>query len=436
MKHVYEEIQRGSAHPAYNIPRTFDADRTRNYFIESILLLLLLLTAFVPAEIASVFYVAVIVIFLFAGNLKIKRGLISLVSPFFFLFLLGMLEAHRHPLLDVMKDVWYLVKVVLALGAGYVLMHRLRSFEQLCRLVVAAAVIAAMFHLFRVVMVIQSGFSLMNLRNDAGGGDFITTVGLGLLVGVSQVRKFIGFNRWYYYLSVALCTASLMASGSRTNIISFALIFFILKGWGWLNLKTCLTLALLGTVAAIVFIYGSLLGNYDETSLLGKFLRSTTEVAIRNYEDMSDINSNWRGFEGYRAYRTYLDGGSFVKSFGQGFGSKVDLGFYMPLAGSEYRYIPVLHNGYMYVLLKYGLIGMLVYLYFIFKLIRGGSNVLAQQSVDLILARRLMSALGCVFLFSTLVITGLFNKSVFDSSLIVLGAIVAWLNIHKKFNVF
>jgi hypothetical protein len=425
--------------PAGSLLFTLPVDGRRRYFVKSIFILLLLLNIFVPAEISSAFYVAVMLFGLVIAGWKIKRGLISLVSPFFFLFLLGVLEAQRHPLFDVMKDFWYLAKIVFALGAGYLLMQHLRSFQQLCRLVVAAAVIAAMIHLFNVVLDFQSGTSIMDLRNEAGGGYFITTIGLGLLVGVTQLRNYIGFTKLSYYLSVVLCAGSLIASGSRTYIISFILLFFILRGWGKLNLKTFLILALLGAVVTAVYISASFDSNQINRSLLDKFAHSTSEVAISNYEDMSDISLNWRGFESYRAYLTYLDGNYFEKMFGQGFGSLVDLGFYIPLGGEDatpIRYIPILHNGYMYVLIKYGLLGVITYLYFLYRLIRVVSHVRIQQSFDSILALRLISSLGWVFLFSTIVITGVFNKSQFDSSLIILGAVFAWLNMDNGRKIF
>ena len=131
-------------------------------------------------------------------------------------------------------------------------------------------------------------------------------------------------------------------------------------------------LVLVGFMVSVVLLSGAFDSNQDEMSLIGKFEHSVTEVAISDYEDMSDINLNWRGFESYRAYLTYLDGSLFEKAFGQGFGAMVDLGFDMPLGGDasiSFRYIPVIHNGYMYLLVKYGLIGVLIYLYYIFKLI-------------------------------------------------------------------
>ena len=418
-----------------SITYPFNDGGKRRYVAGALFVLILLLGAFFSAEIVSVIYVSMLIICLVAANFKIKRGLISLVSPLFLLFVFGVLLNRSHPWPDVIKDAWYLLKIVVALGAGYLFMHYLGSLQRLFRLVVIASAILAMIHLFQVALVFQTNASLLDLRNAAGGGYFIPVVVLGLLAGIAQSRQFIGIGRWPYYLAIVLCAGSLIASASRTNIISLALIIIVMRGWGRLNLKTMLIFASLGAALAASFLTGALDANQLESnqkdvSLINKFARSATEVAIVDYEDMRDINTNWRGFESHRAYLTYLDGGLLEKVFGQGFGAMVDLGFYMPLGESEFRYIPVLHNGYMYVLVKYGLLGVLVYLFFIIRLVRVGSRVRTCQPVDLIVARRLTSSLGLVFLVSTVVISGLFNKSTFDSTLIILGATLAWYRMH------
>jgi len=310
-------------------------------------------------------------------------------------------------------------------------MRYLKSINLLCRLVVLAAVIASMLHLFGVMLAYQSGFSIMDLRAEVGGGSSVTFIGLSLLVGVRQARKFIGLNVWLYYLSIMLCAGSLILSGSRTYIFSFAVMFLIMRGWGKLNLKTFFIMIPLGIMVLVAILSSDSAPKAGEDTLLSKFANSTSELNIREYYNMEEINLNWRGFEAYRAYVTYMDGSIAEKAFGQGFGALIDLGFFMPLGESEHRFIPVLHNGFMYVLVKYGFFGLLIYLYFIYKLIRFGWQETGQQRFGLIIAGRLISSLGWVILFSSIVISGVFNLYNLDSSLIIIGATVAWFQIHN-----
>ena len=54
--------------------------------------------------------------------------------------------------------------------------------------------------------------------------------------------------------------------------------------------------------------------------------------------------------------------------FGNGYGSLVNLKFKAPLSKEGMRYISVLHNGYMFVFYKTGIIGLLLYLFFLVQL--------------------------------------------------------------------
>lgn len=427
-----------SRYPSRQASYAFEVDGNTRLFDRALFVLLLLLTAFVPAGVATGFYVGIFFVYFISIKAGIRRGLILLGSPFLAMFAMGLLFAQQHQFSDVMRDVWYLWKILFTLGAGYYLMCRLKSLRVMFKLVIVAATILAAYHLFNVIFILQGSQSIMDLREEAGGGYFVTVIGLGFLLGVANSRRYIGIRKPLYYFTILLCAGSLIASGSRTNIISFASMVFVMRGWGRLNSKTVLRLAAFGAALMLLGLVGAInsfsVNKNDENkvSLASKFAHSVTEIAISNYDSMRDINANWRGFESYRAYLAFLEGGLPEQIFGQGLGATVDLGFYMPLAGAEYRYIPVLHNGYMYVLVKYGLLGLLAYLWFIVGLIRVDFRGFAHQSFDLDLSGRFVRSLGWALLFSSLVVAGLFNKSTFDSSAVILGAVFSWIRMRNR----
>jgi hypothetical protein len=106
----------------------------------------------------------------------------------------------------------------------------------------------------------------------------------------------------------------------------------------------------------------------EAQSFLEKFTRSFTEVKIDNYAATEDINANWRGLESFKAMETFKNADLFNKIFGGGFGTLVDLGWYMPLGDSELRFLPILHNGYAYIAIKFGVAGLLLYFIFFVKI--------------------------------------------------------------------
>ncbi|MGC3977978.1 MAG: hypothetical protein QM751_06935 [Paludibacteraceae bacterium] len=67
------------------------------------------------------------------------------------------------------------------------------------------------------------------------------------------------------------------------------------------------------------------------------------------------------------AIDTYADGNFLELFFGKGLGQLIDLKMYIELAGTDWRYIPVLHNGYAYILVKTGIIGVLFFVIFYFN---------------------------------------------------------------------
>lgn len=101
--------------------------------------------------------------------------------------------------------------------------------------------------------------------------------------------------------------------------------------------------------------------------------------------------------------------------FGTGYGSLVNLKFYAPLSGDKkgMKYISDLHNGYIYIFYKTGIISLFIYLFFLFKLYK-------RAYLKSTYSTAFISAFGIIYLFSTLTITGVYNSR--DIIIILLGA--------------
>jgi len=170
------------------------------------------------------------------------------------------------------------------------------------------------------------------------------------------------------FIALPFLLLSFILSFSRIGLIMGVIITSAVLGLiGRFNFKTILFV--------VVFISSLLLiiqttPSEDVNTFRGKMARSTKEITIANYQDMTDVNSNWRGFETFKALITFLSGNTKQKIIGQGFGAQVDLGFTMTLSGVDFNEIPILHNGFAYILVKTGIIGILCYLLFYFNLLK------------------------------------------------------------------
>jgi O-antigen ligase len=104
------------------------------------------------------------------------------------------------------------------------------------------------------------------------------------------------------------------------------------------------------------------------------------------------------------------------------------LGYFQLLGTRRFRFIPVLHNGYMYILVKFGAVGLIVYAYFMTRITLYGRRQSRVRSMNLEIAKDFTSALGMILVFTTLVIAGIFNKSTLTVVLLLVGAFVSLID--------
>ena len=182
---------------------------------------------------------------------------------------------------------------------------------------------------------------------------------------------------------------------------------------------------------ALFIIPASLLLNfYDgvgaESKFLEKVVRSLSEVAISDHQTSKDINLNWRGYESYRAVIDYQSGSWQERIVGQGLGATIDLGMEMTLGDREFRYVPIIHNGYLQLLVKTGLAGLVLYIYFLGSIVffRSSHSSNLRSWLEYQSLVRLIRGLGLFLALASLVVTGIFNQGIF-SVLVLLGLLVA-----------
>lgn len=389
-----------------------------------------------PAEAISGLLFIFTVFYLFASELKFPRRLLYLIAPMLLFILLGLLGSFQNSPYVVVKDVWYAGKSVLALMAGYMLMSEVRDLRGLIKIFLIAATLSALLHLSRFVLNPSLlSESVNNLREGAGKGFFISVLAVSLIAACRHFRLEVFRRPAVMWLILALSLVSLAMSFSRTFWISLAIM--LISVYGLLTLRNMkrfiVLLAFLAVAAGAVVTAPEAEQTGPNATLRGKMAYSLKEVMVSNYKNMADINQNWRGYESFRAVTTYLNGSSAQYVTGRGFGTLVDLGIYIKLGGDEkFRYIPTLHNGYMYILVKTGIIGLIMYIYFLLKFMLHGRAGEKTQDNDLRFAGRLVVALTLALLVTTMVIAGFFNKITLHPMLVLLGALLYYIQANKS----
>jgi hypothetical protein len=328
---------------------------------------------------------------------KIQRSYLKVVWPLFAVLVIGFIGISSHELNHILRDVSFALTPISLISMGYWIAGNKGIWPLILKVMVLYGFVLAVIHLSSFVLnpVIFTAGS-MEVRKVLGGTGELVVLAfvLGLFQkDIKRTALFLGLLPRFIVMPVLL--ASIVLSFSRTHLMVAIILCFSLLGWvSRINRRFVLaiTLIMLGYIAFAVVTPENETGTFRS-----KIVRSVTEVAVSDYLDMSDIQNNWRGFETYKAVETYLSGNTQQYVLGQGFGALVDLGFYMPLGGEgdvSFRYVPITHNGYVYILVKVGLLGLVCYAYFYVKVTKYAVRYSHSMKSELRFSARLL--LGCI----------------------------------------
>jgi hypothetical protein len=188
-------------------------------------------------------------------------------------------------------------------------------------------------------------------------------------------------------------------------------------------------------VALASSVFHSEKGSALLDAFIQKAANTSSEVNVHSYETYEDINLNWRGFEASRAAKTYGGFSETEKLVGGGFGTMVDLGFAMKLGdtGESFEFVPLLHNGYMELLVKTGLIGLSLFILFCIQIVLMAIRELRQSGKYAKLNGLLLLWTVFVFALTQGAITGILNKGELAPNLFLLGATCASVSLCDRY---
>ena len=371
--------------------------------------------------------------------LKISRSLSIALSYLLGILTMGVLSSffYKYELFDRVRDFVHFLKPILLIFVAYLLVIRIDNTRFVLRLIVFLGVFLALKHLVTLSIVdLPDELRIDRIRAKAGAGSFIEMIALIVLLAFHKQHKIIGSKS--RKLFILIMSISFILYFSRTMILG--LIVFLLSIYGF----TKLTRRAFEYIVFVIFVFGlsfsylfTLNLDQDEEGInkfLYKIRNSPAEVfaSPANYDPRNhkEIFKHWRGYEASTALNQMEDNpANYV--IGKGFGALVDLGFKAPVGGENgLRYIPHLHNGYMYVFFKVGFVGLILYLILLFNLYKQvyfKSNSFSERTI-----RSIISGFGVYFFASSLVITGLYNLG--EISIFCLGIFLAMAQIESLKN--
>lgn len=357
---------------------------------------------------------------------KIKRSYLKLTWPLIGVLATG-IAGFGHQLLDVLRDISYALTPLSLIFIGFWVADNEKMWSLIFKLVTTCGFVFAIVHLTVFVQHPELLSASVNEVRDTVGPGSGGLVVLALVFGLFQNRldlKNVFPKILPRFIALPVLLTSFILSYSRIEFIVFIMLSLTLLGWltriNW-RLVGIIVVALVGFVLIAVTTPAS-----EEGTFRSKLATSMAELVVSNYEDLADINEHWRGFETYRALVTFLSGSAAQQVFGQGFGALVDLGFvqdFGKIVGSQLQYIPILHNGYAYVLIKAGLLGLVLYVTFYINVIRLAARSCDENNKEQRFLARLL--LGCVLsLILVMYVVGGMAETAEPALVLLLGYLV------------
>ncbi|WP_264511880.1 hypothetical protein [Flavobacterium sp. N1719] len=351
-------------------------------------------------------------------RLQLLLGLVILVALFSAQF-----TAHKSYV--YFKDISYLLKPMLGLAVGYNIckINGKRFFST----ALYAGVLLAIIHILTIlVCFFIFKITTMHLLRHYGG--YFNDYEIYTLVLLIFPKEFqIKINPKTRFIFIVLLSISAFLYLARTNMIQFVVLIMAIKGYFILNAKNIKYLIsfsaiVLAAYAAIYYSNPSRKGEGLEAFLYKIKIAPIESFKTKiNEEDWKDFNDNYRSFENIITVRQVTDRGFPTILIGKGMGSTIDLGREMWTNDQEFiRYVPELHNTYMTMYLKAGLIG--VFLTVLFMVFLGKMKV---TSDPLVYHLNLLLLGSAIFLIvSNWVFLGLYLK--LDNKSILLGFLIAY----------
>ncbi|MCF6129778.1 hypothetical protein L1S35_08835 [Flavobacterium sp. AS60] len=335
-----------------------------------------------------------------------------------------------HQLYFVIRDITYLTKPFIGLLVGYQLCKKfpLIAFKT----IVFTGFFIALIHLSLIFHAII--FYKATTVNDIRffGGYFSDFEVYALIIVIFHERFQLNFSRKKAFFFMSIIGFSVFMYLARTNFIQFIILFLALKGYFEVNKKSIIVvvsvLILTGIGYTIIYNMNPKRNGDGIEALLYKIKIAPIEAFKTkiNREDWKDFNDNYRSYENIMTVRQMTREGYLSLLFGQGIGSQIDLKQKVWLGDMELRYISILHNGFMTIFLKAGLLGLFIYLitiYLLFKKSQSESELI--QNIDLLLL-----GTGIFLIFSNWVFMGVYN--LLDSKSILIGTIICYKGMAIK----
>lgn len=333
----------------------------------------------------------------------------------------GMLHVGGHGGRDIVRDSYNMLFPLAMFWMAFLYARGSAELEPMFRGILLAAAALAFVYAGNALIHWQAirDADIQTIRGTLGNGYMLPTICIPLLLTAHHhgVRL---FGRATNTALLILFAMALCLSFSREMVvmvlvgIGVALGLFTRKRLVWGVVFFCLAMS------AVYYLRAQ---DLQRGSFFWKIANIPDELVSSEFSSMADVNDKWRAYETFRAVDTFITATPFEKLTGLGLGALLDLRLYMKLGDEKFRFIPITHNGYAYVILKCGLIGLVLYLCFLVTILRRGLRSLEKSAAALKFLGSLLILSSVNLAIVTLVTTGWFQWQGCAPVILLLGLV-------------
>lgn len=345
----------------------------------------------------------------------------------------GGIHALQNQFTTVLKDLYQYINPIIIITYGYFL-ARYVSLERFFSAVILSGSLLALFFLLSNDFGGIEQNSVQQLTNEVGKASLTVVVSLGALFLLKAYCIRI-FSPQIFYTVVLVDLLAIFLSFSRTYwllcILFAGAAYFSRRGLGVVRM---LSVGIVVSSLVLAFFIAGSSVNQSRTTFMGKVVSSMQELTPSDYNSKADINSNWRGYEAFRGLLAYSRGGVDEWVLGHGLGKTADLGLTINLGERDFSEIYQFHNGYVNVLLKTGVVGVLLYLIFFGRMAWKGYFSSRAKNIHprVKFSWSMIMVSGLVILITTFAVAGWLQKTGLISLVLIMGWLYGYLAQQRK----
>lgn len=381
---------------------------------------------FVSTEILSVAGYICIIWIIFKNNLKVKVGNKISVKILFAMFALGALVGISNlGTRAYIRDIYYFLNPIVFILIGLNASSGESGYKRVLNSIVMISVVISLVSLIQMVVGIISTGQIKNLRT------YFDYAIWGDVISVGAVLALWKEETWFEKrknVTLGLLVLVSILGLSRTiwiELIAMIVVVTILgqnKAKGFIKI-----LAFAGAIVIVISVVIHYLPSTQLDTMMKKIVNSVSEISLSdNWTQISSIQANWRGYEMYCARKQFAEESILAQLFGRGFGTGIKVGSVSSLVGQSGDYIYVIHNGFYGMLIKEGIVGLVLYIFFYVSLLFNGYKMTlkSRSKLDSVI----VGTTACLIIYTYLV-KGIISDFVQINALLAIGG---WIGYRKE----